>query len=125
MAIFSPQAQGITSGGIRKKMKSPYVDLIRGQQGQATQNVLAQRQEAQQQTDRENEKKFQQGQLALGVQNMKLQKDQAKEANKMAMIGTGISALGTGINAYNAVGGAKGIKSGLSSFGGWLGELFK
>jgi hypothetical protein len=123
MTIFSPQALGTTSGAGRRKIKSPYVDLIRGQYGQATENVLAQRQQQQIDVDRASTKKFQRGQLALDQQSLALQKDQAKQAGKMGMIGTGISAVGAGVNAYNALGGSKGIKSGLSDFGKWLGSF--
>jgi hypothetical protein len=137
MAGFSPQGVAVTSGGVRRKIRSPYIDMIRGQYGQATQNVLAQKQEDQQQAETQATQKYRAGtlaeqkrqnqmqeqynnqQLQLARQNQKFQKEQAKQAGLMSAIGTGINAVGTGANLYNTMGGWQGIKKvGSDLFGG-------
>jgi len=138
MAGFSPQGVAVTSGGVRRKIRSPYVDMIRGQYGQATQNVLAQKQEDQTQAETEATQKYRAGtlaeqkrqnqmqekynqqQLQLARANQKFQKEQAKQAGLMSAIGTGINAVGTGVNLYNAMGGMPGVKKAGSSLWGGL-----
>lgn len=115
MAGISPQSIAAAGGGVRRKVRSPYVDMIRGQHGQATQNVLAQRQEDQQQKNIDTSNKFQQQNLNLAMQNQKFQKEQAKQAGKMNMIGTGIQAAGMLGNLYNQTGGFGGLGSSLGS----------
>jgi hypothetical protein len=96
--------------------------MIRGQHGQATQNVLQQRQEDQTQAQIDEQNKYQQQNLALAKQNqamnaanMKFQNEQAKQAGKMSMIGTGINAIGTIGNLYNQTGGFGGLGSTIGS----------
>jgi len=135
MAGISPQGVAVTGGGIRRKIRSPYVDMIRGQHGQATQNVLQQRQEDQTQAQVDQQNKYQQQNLALAAQNQKFQKEQAKQAGKMNMISTGINAVGTLGNLYNQTGGFGGLGSAIGTgakklfsndgiFGGLMG-MFK
>jgi len=133
MAGISPQGVAVTGGGIRRKVRSPYVDMIRGQHGQATQNVLQQKQEDQTQAETEATQEYRSGalaeekrqnqmqerynqqQLQLAQQNQKFQKDQAKQVGKMNMIGTGIQAVGTLGNLYNQTGGFGGLGSAIGS----------
>ena len=115
MAGISPQGVAVAGGGIRRKVRSPYVDMIRGQHGQATQNVLQQKQEDQTQAQVDEQNKYQQQNLALARENQKFQKDQAKQAGKMNMIGTGIQAVGTLGNLYNQTGGFGGLGSSLGN----------
>ena len=132
MAGFSPQGVAVTSGGVRRKRLSPYVDMIRGQYGQATENVLAQRTQDQDKQQREQDLAFRDKQAKFNQQmqykQYELNKDAKKQAGLMSAIGTGINAVGTGVNLYNAMGGMPGMKKvgsdlwgGLSSGLGALG----
>lgn len=127
MAGISPQGVAITAGGIRRKQRSPYVDMIRGQYGQATQNVLQQRQEDQTNQQRQAElnlaKKQQKFNQYSTMQQLKMQKEANKQAGLASAIGTGITAVGTLGNLYNQVGGMSGVKEGMKGLGGFLSDL--
>ena len=115
MTVFSPQMQGVAAGGVRRKIKSPYVDMIRGQQGQATQNVLAQRQEKQRQEERQQDIDFRNKESQLNQMNSyrdyKLAKESAKNAETAGKIGVGLAIADTGLSVFDKLGGAKGLTS--------------
>lgn len=104
MAVFSPQMMATQSGAQRKKRKVPYVDLIRGQHGQATQNVLAQRQQKQSDAEAAEQRKQSKRSYKLQKGSMKLQKDRADEAATQSKRAMGLSGAKLGLNLMNRFG---------------------
>lgn len=109
MAVFSPQMRATQSGlGYRKK-KAPYVDMIRGQHGQATQNVLAQRQQAETDAQRAQQNKQAYDSHMLGQKRLNLQKKQDRESAKQNKIAMGLSGAKLGLNLMNRFAGPTGL----------------
>jgi len=125
MPIITPQAQGIRAGGIRKKQLNPYVDMIRGQYGQATQNVLAQKQEAEKEAARKQDVHMANRTYQLQKDQFKLQKDVAQQESMASKIGLGLDVAKTGLNIWNQGGGSwGGVAKMAKDFGGGLWSSF-
>lgn len=123
--MISPQGVSITAGGIRRKRRSPYIDMIRGQYGQATQNVIQQRADEQRQEEVKSNQQYQQQSLdlakqeqALARRQQRLQEKADKRAGQFGLASTIMEGVNTGVNLYNAT-------NGFGGLGGFLGEGIK
>lgn len=99
MAVYSRQAGAVRPTGIGRRLRPSYLDAIRGQYGQATQQVLADRARNLQ------EKQYQEG-MDLQRQQFQHTQNVAAEQAKQARRATGISTAQLGLNVADRLKGS-------------------
>lgn len=114
MAVYSRQAGAVRPTGIRRRLRPRYVDVIQGQYGQATQQVL-------QDKARElQENQFKQN-IQLQRDQFQHQKDVARQRAKSERRAAGIQTAQLGLNVMDRIKGSfldKTFKVGVPGTGG-------
>jgi hypothetical protein len=111
------QLSAVGGGSVRRKKRNPYLDEIRGQYGKATSDVIHQKQQALQSTQRAED-------VALQERSLALTQEANRQQARASQVGTGLTALTLATNtASNPIfkggkagkGGASGGSNGIST----------